>query len=89
VHDDGGVYAHHVVAHVDHAAPPLLFYVPLHLDAQRAVVVGGADAAVDLRALVDEAPTLAERDYPLHLDRLRHENPPDFSGALRRERERV
>ena len=60
VHDDGRVEADHVLAHVDHAAPPLLFYVPLHLDAKRPVVVGGADAAVDLRALVHEAPALAE-----------------------------
>src|SRR5215211_1061769 len=85
VHDDGGVYPHDVVAHVDHAAPPLLFYVPLHLDAQRPVVVGGADAAVDLGALVHEAPALAERDYLLHRNGLRHLNPPEFLGTLRRD----
>jgi hypothetical protein len=73
VHDDGGVYTDHVVAHVDDAAPPLLFNVSLHLDAKGPIVVGGADAAVDLRALVHEAAALAERDYLLHRNGLRQE----------------
>jgi hypothetical protein len=68
-----GVEPDHVVAHVDGAPPPLLFYVPLHLDAKRAVVVGGPEAAVDLRALVHEAPALAERHHLVHRHGLRHE----------------
>ena len=66
VHDYGRVEADHVLAHVDHAAPPLLLDVPLHLDAERPVIVGGTDATVDLRALVHEAPTLAEGHYLVH-----------------------
>src|SRR5688572_9266436 len=72
VHDYGRVEAYHVLAHVDHAAPPLLLDVSLHLDAQRPVIVGGTDATVDLRALVHEAPTLAEGHYLVHRYALGH-----------------
>src|SRR5215212_8241890 len=74
VHDDSRVKPHYVVAHVHVAAPPLLFDVPFQLDAQRTVVVGGADAAVDLRTLVHETPALAEGHYLVHRYGLRHES---------------
>ena len=60
--DDRGVEADHVVAQLHHRLPPLALDVLLELDAERAVVPGGAGAAVDLAARVDEAPALGEGD---------------------------
>ena len=57
-----GVEADHVVARGDHGAPPLLLDVLLQLHAERAVVPGGAGAAVDLAGGEDEAAALAEGD---------------------------
>src|SRR5919107_323976 len=74
VHDYGRVETDHVLAHVDHAAPPLLFDVALHLDTKRPVIVGGTDSTVDLRALVHEAPSLAEGHYLVHRHGLGHES---------------
>ena len=51
-----------VLARGDHVAPPLALEVLLELDAQRPVVPGGALAAVDLTARVDEATALAQAD---------------------------
>src|SRR5690606_7749925 len=62
VHEDGGVEALDVVVAVDHRAPPPLAHVPLELDAKRAVVVDGGEAAVDLGGLEDEAAALGEGD---------------------------
>ena len=62
VHEDGGVQADHVVALVDDGAPPGVLDVALELDAQGAVVPGGAEAAVDLGAGEDEAAAFAQRD---------------------------
>ena len=66
VHDDRRVDADHVLAAVDHEAPPLVHQVALELDAHRAVVVGRAQAAIDLRALEHEAPALAQGHDLLH-----------------------
>src|SRR5438093_3214639 len=66
VHDDGGVDANDVVAHLDHGPPPGALDVVLELDAEGAVVPEAADAAVDLAGLEDEAAALAERDEGLH-----------------------
>ena len=60
--DDRGVEPDHVVALLHHRLPPLALDVLLELDAQRAVVPGGAGAAVDLAARVDEPPPLGEGD---------------------------
>ena len=59
VHEDGGLQADHVVAVLDEPLPPGVANVALQLDAQRAVVVRGREAAVDLAGLEDEAPALA------------------------------
>ena len=60
--DHRGVEADDVVPALDDGAPPLLLDVLLELDAERAVVPGGAGAAVDLPRREDEAPALAEVD---------------------------
>ncbi len=66
VHDDGGVQAHHVVPLLDDGAPPGLLDVVLELHAQGPVVPEAADAAVDLAALKDEPPALAQGDEGVH-----------------------
>jgi hypothetical protein len=66
VHDDGAVEPDHVLAAVDHGAPPLVHHVPLELDPERAVVVGRLEPAVDLARGEDEAAPLAQRDDLLH-----------------------
>jgi hypothetical protein len=58
----------HVPAELDHVPPPEAADVPLHLHAQRAVVPRRPQTAVDLAGLVDEAPSLAQRDERLHVD---------------------
>lgn len=60
--DHGRVDTDDVLARGDHVAPPLALEVFLQFDAQRPVVPGGALAAVDLAARVDEATALAEAD---------------------------
>ena len=61
MHQDAGVQADDVVALLDHRPPPGPLDVVLELDAERAVVPHGVDAAVDLRAREDEAAPLRER----------------------------
>ena len=64
--EDGGVEADHVVALLDHGAPPGVLHVAQHVDAERPVVVGGAEAAVDLGRREDEAPVAAQAHHLLH-----------------------
>ncbi len=61
VHQDAGIEADDVVALLDHGPPPGALDVVLELDAERAVVPHGVDAAVDLRAGKHEAAPLGER----------------------------
>ena len=62
VHQDARVEPDDVVALLDHRPPPGALDVVLELDAQRAVVPHGVDAAVDLRAREDEPAALGEAD---------------------------
>ena len=62
VREDRGVDRHDVVTLLDHCPPPGLAYVAEHEGAERAVVVGRADAAVDLGRREDEATPLAQVD---------------------------
>ena len=64
--EDGGVEADHVVAQLDHGAPPGVLDVAQHVDPERAVVVGGAEAAVDLGRREDEAAGAAQPHHLLH-----------------------
>ena len=66
VHNDRGVQAHHVVPLLDDGAPPGLLDVVLQLHAKGPVVPEAADAAVDLAALKDESPALAQGDEGVH-----------------------
>ena len=57
---DGGVEQHDVVALLDHRPHPGLLDVAQHQRAEGPVVVGAAEAAVDLRRRVDEPAPLAQ-----------------------------
>ena len=59
---DRRVDEHHVVTLLHHRADPRFLHVAQQQRTQRPVVVGGAESAVDLRRLEDEAPALAEAD---------------------------
>ncbi len=59
---DRGVEPHHVVTPLDHRLPPGVLDVAQQVDPERSVVVGRAEAAVDLGGLEDEAASLAEAD---------------------------
>jgi hypothetical protein len=59
---DGGVDPDDVVAQLDHRAPPRVLDVAQQQHAHRPVVVGGAEAPVDLGRREHEAPSLAEVD---------------------------
>ena len=60
--DHAGVEPDDVVAALDHRLPPLPLDVVLHLHAERAVVPGRAQPAVDLTGRVDETAPPAEAD---------------------------
>ncbi len=64
--EDRRVEADDVVAELHHRPPPGVLHVAQEVDAERPVVVGGAEAAVDLRGGEDEAAPLAEVDDLLH-----------------------
>ena len=66
--DDRRVQRHDVVALLEHRPPPLALDVVLEQHAVVAVVVAGADPAVDLAALEHEAAPLAQRDDLVHGD---------------------
>ena len=66
VHQDRAVQAGVVGALLHELAPPGLFHVVLELHAQRAVVPGVGQAAVDLGAREDVAAVLAQRDQLVH-----------------------
>src|SRR5438045_2051750 len=55
-----------VVAEMNHRAPPDVAEVPPDLDAERAVVPGGAEPSVDLARGKGDAPALAEGDDGVH-----------------------
>ncbi len=59
--DDGTIDAFHVVALVDHRAPPGGLEVVFELDAEGAEIVQAFHAAVDVGALKDEAAALGQR----------------------------
>ena len=60
--EDGGVEADDVVAQLHHRPPPRVLHVAQQQDAERAVVVGRAEAAVDLGRREHEAAPLAQVD---------------------------
>src|SRR5215472_15543757 len=60
--DHAGVQADDVVALGDHRLPPLALDVVLDLHAERTVVPGRPQAAVDLAGRVDDPPSLAQAD---------------------------
>ena len=64
--EDGRIQADDVVAPLHHRLPPGVLHVAQHVDPERAVVVGRAEAAVDLGRLEDEAAPLAQPDHLLH-----------------------
>ena len=75
VHDDGGVESDHVFALAGHGAPPGIAQVAFQFRAERAVIPEAIDAAIDFRALKNEAAALAERHDLFHqgdLFRLTH-----------------
>ena len=71
VEDDRGVEGDDVVALLHHRAEPERADVVLREDAVVAVVVGRAEAAVDLGGREDEAAAAAEGDDRVHRHRLR------------------
>ena len=66
-HEDGCVEADHVGALVDECAPPVVFDVASHFDAEGAVIVGGGETAVDFAGLEHEAAALGEGYYGIEV----------------------
>ena len=66
VHEDGGVQTHVVGVLLDELLPPGVLDVLLQLRAQRAVVPGVGQAAVDLAAGEHKAPVLAQGNDFVH-----------------------
>ena len=66
--DDRRVQRDDVVALLEHGPPPTALDVVLEQDAVVAVVVAGAEAAVDLAAREHEPAPLAQRDNLVHRD---------------------
>ena len=83
--EDGGVDQHDVVALLDHRPDPRVLDVAQHQRAERPVVVGAAEPAVDLRRRVHEPAPLAQVDDLIELGR-RHRirlRPSGLSGVPR------
>ena len=72
--EDGGVDEHDVVALLHHRPDPRVLDVAQHQRAERPVVVGAAEPAVDLRRRVHEAAALAQVDDLVEVRR-RHDVP--------------
>ena len=66
IHEDGGVLAHVIRVLLDELLPPGLLHVVFQLHAQRTVVPGVGQAAVDLGAGEDEAPVFAQGHDLVH-----------------------
>src|SRR3569623_241198 len=66
VQEYGAVDAIHIVARVNEKPPPEIFYVFLERHAQRTVVEGARQAAVNLRPAIYKTPALRERNYLFH-----------------------
>src|SRR5260221_8259930 len=66
---DGAVEADDIAARRHHRAPPRLLDVALELNAERAVIPGRTEAAVDIAGRKDDPAALAEIDQLLHRDR--------------------
>ena len=62
VQNDRRVQSFDVIPFVNHPAPPSLAHVVGELDAQRTVVPGAAETAVDFRRWIDKAASFGERD---------------------------
>src|ERR1043166_7627268 len=57
-----------VLAELDVVAPPEVLDVALELDAERTIIPGGSETAVDLARLEDEAAPFAKRDDGVEVD---------------------
>ena len=65
-HEDGAVDADIVAALGHEFAPPRLFDIVFEFHAERAIVPGVGQAAIDLRAGEDKSPSLAQSDDLFH-----------------------
>src|SRR5262245_30175503 len=75
--DHAGVNADDVLALGDDRPPPLPLDVVLDLHAERTIVPGGPEAAVDLAGRKHDPAPLAEADYGLHaVAATSHQNSP-------------
>ncbi len=72
VHQDRGIDTFHVLALVNHPAPPALLHISFELDSQRSVVPDGPGPSIDLGGLEDEAAPLAQRHELVHHIMLGH-----------------
>ena len=59
-HQNGRIQAHDVTPVAHHRRPPCLLHIALQLDAERAIVPSGGEAAIDLATGEDEPPSLRE-----------------------------
>ena len=66
VHQDAGIEADHVAPPVDEGPPPELLDVVLQLNAERSVIPGVGQTAVDIGAGKNESASLGERDDLVH-----------------------
>ena len=67
MHQDGGIEADHIVTAGDDGVPPCFLHVALELDAQRPIVPGRTEAAVDFAALKNESAALGQRQDFVHV----------------------
>src|SRR6185312_15856653 len=66
VHEDRAVDADDVLAIAHHRLPPRVLDVALELDAERTVIPGAVEPAVELRRLKEKAAPARERDQLVH-----------------------
>jgi hypothetical protein len=70
VHEDGRIYAVHIITIIDELLPPQSLDIVLESEPERCVIPRAGKSSVDLRSLENKAATLAESYERIHLFRV-------------------
>src|ERR1035437_667099 len=67
VHEDSGVYAHNIIVHLGHTAPPVVAYISFKFSAKLPIIIHRAKAIIYLTRLKNESILFAVRYNILQL----------------------
>src|ERR1044071_4086358 len=84
MHQDRGVEADDIFARGDVVMPPGVLDISQKLHAERAVVPGAVEAAVDFGSWIDEPAALAEGNEFFHYGCFGHGNSPEYLSLTKK-----